>query len=72
MLPTGIVLVKNGAPEGSPCYNEYTVSKEKMMQEDYGDMDVEDFTHGLFHNLKSVKVALWILVALEIVNVISK
>ena len=34
--------------------------------EDHGEMPLEDFTHGLYRNIMSVKYALWILVALEI------
>ena len=34
--------------------------------EDHGEMPIEDFTHGLYRNVKSIKVALWIIATLEL------
>jgi len=39
--------------------------QRKIAMEDHGDMPIEDFTHGLYRNILSIKVAMWILVALE-------
>jgi hypothetical protein len=66
VLRTGIAFVKNGAPDEKLCYNDLITTKEnKVSQEDYGDLPIEDFTHGLYQNVKSIKVALWLIFAAE-------
>ena len=33
--------------------------------QDHGEMPIEDFTHGLYRNVQSIKVALWLIFAAE-------
>jgi len=34
------------------------------MKEDYGDLPLEDFTHGLYENVKHIKYGIWMAVFL--------
>lgn len=38
------------------------------MKQDYGEMPMEDFTHGLYKNIKSIKHVLWFILIALIAN----
>ena len=38
--------------------------------EDHGEMPIEDFTHGLYRNVQLIKWALFVLIILEVLNVL--
>ena len=33
--------------------------------EDHGEMPIEDFTHGLYRNVRAIKIGIFILIAVE-------
>lgn len=39
-----------------------------MSEEDYGNMPIEDFTHGIYESLNQIRLAMWMLVGFEFIK----